>query len=383
MKNRVWKRVVGLLVFVLLLSQAPFAQDLSGVWRGQFYNLRDIMIYGDAAKYRYEIQLVATDNAISGMKGTQGVTFSYQDKRFYGKANCMGIYAPDTKTLTLMEDKMLELKIEGGGSGCLMTCYLEYKKEYGTEILEGTYTSQNMNDSKENCGGGKVRLEKVPDSEFGKEDFLVLHEARKGKPSTNQKATVKPGQEDFLVKKTPTTPASPKPPAQKPAQNTPNKTVSPPTAKPETSKPPTTTKDDQPPTAKQPNREADKPAPKPDLPKTVKERQNELYDVITTSASEITVSLYDNGEVDGDIISVYHNNKLLASGKMLSAKPQVYTINLSEENPDHELLVVAENLGSIPPNTALVIIQAGTERYTLRIASSNEKNAAIRFRYKP
>ncbi len=372
-----------LFAFVLFSLQGQ-SQDLSGVWRGEFYNLRELMYFG--SKYRYELQFVSADKAFSGMKGAQGVTYSYQDKRFYGKASCMGIWNPESKVLTLMEDKMLDLKIEGGGDGCLMTCYLEYRKEDGVEILEGTYTSVNMNNKEAGCGGGRVRLEKVPDSEFGKEDFLVEHEAKRNTAPKATGPTIKPGQEEFLVKKD-SAPAKTTPPVVKTTPPPVKKTTPPPATKPPATKPPA--KEIPPVVAQQKTEQKPAPAtpektiPKPELPQEVRKRKNEVFDVITTRAKEITISMYDNGEVDGDIISVFHNNKMLSSGQLLSAKPLVYTIKLSEDEPDHEILVVAENQGSIPPNTALVIVQAGTERYNIRISSSDEKNAVIRFRYQP
>ena len=91
------------------------------------------------SKYRYEVQI---DN---NGKGVKGVTYSYQTTRFYGKASLVGMWTPSTKNLVMKEEKMEDLKIEGGGEGCLMTCYLDYQKEGDKEYLEGTYTSRNMN----------------------------------------------------------------------------------------------------------------------------------------------------------------------------------------------------------------------------------------------
>jgi hypothetical protein len=45
--------------------------------------------------------------------------------------------------------------------------------------------------------------------------------------------------------------------------------------------------------------------------------------------------------------------------------------------------MVAQNLGSIPPNTALMMVQAGDQRYTVRLSSTEQKNAMVRFRYQP
>jgi len=51
------------------------------------------------------------------------------------------------------------------------------------------------------------------------------------------------------------------------------------------------------------------------------------------------------------------------------------------ENSEHEVVMVAENLGRIPPNTSLMIIDAGDKRYQVQITSTEQKNAMVRFKY--
>ena len=47
----------------------------------------------------------------------------------------------------------------------------------------------------------------------------------------------------------------------------------------------------------------------------------------------------------------------------------------------HELVMVAENLGEIPPNTSLMIVNAEGNRYEIRITSTEQKNAVVQFRF--
>jgi hypothetical protein len=42
----------------------------------------------------------------------------------------------------------------------------------------------------------------------------------------------------------------------------------------------------------------------------------------------------------------------------------------------------ADNLGSIPPNTALMIVNDGRKQYDIRLTSNLQKNATIRIRRK-
>jgi hypothetical protein len=45
--------------------------------------------------------------------------------------------------------------------------------------------------------------------------------------------------------------------------------------------------------------------------------------------------------------------------------------------------MIAENLGTIPPNTAVLIITAGEKHYRLYLTSTENKNAMVRFIYDP
>jgi hypothetical protein len=74
---------------------------------------------------------------------------------------------------------------------------------------------------------------------------------------------------------------------------------------------------------------------------------------------------------------VYHNNELLAYKKSLSKEPVLFHITATPENAYHEFVMVANNLGRIPPNTALMVITAGTKRYELFLSANEQKNAKV------
>jgi hypothetical protein len=120
-------------------------------------------------------------------------------------------------------------------------------------------------------------------------------------------------------------------------------------------------------------KQPDFPAP----PLVLRTRTNALVKQIETEAGEIKIDLYDNGEIDGDTVSIYHNNTLLKADARLSSKPITLHITVDAEHPHHELIMVAENLGSIPPNTSLMIITAGSKRYQVFISSNEQKNAKV------
>ena len=117
----------------------------------------------------------------------------------------------------------------------------------------------------------------------------------------------------------------------------------------------------------------------PPAPLILKTRENELARRFEVDAGEIKIDIYDNGEIDGDTVSIYHNNVLFKSHMRLSQKPISFIINVDPSQSHHEIIMVAENLGSIPPNTSIMLITIGTRRFQVFISSSEQKNAKVVF----
>ncbi|MBC7829539.1 MAG: hypothetical protein H7122_17475 [Chitinophagaceae bacterium] len=108
-------------------------------------------------------------------------------------------------------------------------------------------------------------------------------------------------------------------------------------------------------------------------------RKKTLATVIPVTGDSIELRFYDNAEIDGDSIALFMNNVLVF--KNIRLTDQAYTIKLatsSLEN-DNELVMVAENLGSIPPNTSLMVAIVGDKRYEARLQSTENSSALIRF----
>lgn len=116
------------------------------------------------------------------------------------------------------------------------------------------------------------------------------------------------------------------------------------------------------------------------LTKDLLKRTFEESAVIEVEADSLFIELYDNGEVDGDTVALFHNRKLLVSRQGLSTKPIKLVIPI--DTTTQELSMYAENLGVIPPNTAICIIMAAGKRYELTLTSTFIRNGTIRFRKK-
>lgn len=341
-------------------GQRATAKDLTGIWRGYF-----ISESGDQYKLEFQVK----QNPSSSV---QGVSYSYLDTRFYGKATMTGNFAVTKNAFNIQELRTVEVRNMEGGTTCLMNYRFTYTRSGNEEFLEGTYVGKREDrfNPKNNgewgdCGGGTVYLRKVPTSDFYTEPFL-----KKTAPPVVQKPATKP----TPPATTRTTPSTNKPAAQQPKTPPVATTTTPRTnvikkdtvvRRPAATPPVVTTME----------------RPKISVPVETRERKNELAQTFTVTSKEIMVRLYDNGEIDDDTISVYLDGKLILANKKLSASPITYTIQMNEDQPEHVLVMVAENMGRIPPNTSLMIVQDGDKRYQSSITSTEQKNAMVRFRY--
>ncbi len=113
----------------------------------------------------------------------------------------------------------------------------------------------------------------------------------------------------------------------------------------------------------------------------LEERNNVLLKSYRITTPDIFIELFDNAEVDGDRISVYHNNSLVITNQTLSTKAISFTIHADTANRLHEFILVAENLGSIPPNSALMRVTVGKQVYKLFVKTDLKTNARIVFYY--
>ncbi len=338
------KRVVFFLCGCLLVS-ALSAQSLTGIWRGYFYS--GIGMFRQ--QYKYEVQFNQLKN-----KALHGVTYSYNTTSFYGKAGLRGIFQNAANSVIMKEDTLLEVR-GNAGQTCLMTCYLDYSKDGKTEILQGSFISVGTTTGTD-CGSGSVYLERVENSDFTKEDFLLKK------------------------------PAEPKIAAKPKAPST-----TPPVAK---TLPPHHIHRD---TAVVFKKKGDTAllhplndtlvkkiaAPPAPLPPALKQRKNDLVRTIVTTSPDIKIDLYDNGEIDGDTITVYHNNEVMAYKRGLSDKAITLHVTATPQNNIHEFVMFADNMGKIPPNTALMVITTGGKRYELSLVSTKEKNAKVIVEYQP
>jgi len=118
-----------------------------------------------------------------------------------------------------------------------------------------------------------------------------------------------------------------------------------------------------------------------DKGKALTQRDNVLLETYHIKSPDILIELFDNAEIDGDRVSVFHNNQVIVNNQMLTHEPIVYKIHADSTNRTHEFILVAENLGTIPPNTALMRVTADKQVYKLSVKTDLKTNAKIVFYY--
>lgn len=97
-------------------------------------------------------------------------------------------------------------------------------------------------------------------------------------------------------------------------------------------------------------------------------------------SDSIRVSLYDNGEIDGDTVTVFLNGKPVLVHQELTARALNIYLTLDNSKDVNEVSLFAENLGKIPPNTALMVVTDGITRFEVFLSSSYTANATVRIK---
>ena len=109
----------------------------------------------------------------------------------------------------------------------------------------------------------------------------------------------------------------------------------------------------------------------------VARRETEVIRTVLLKSDSLVINLYDNGEIDGDTVSLVLNGNVILSKQGLTDKAIRKTIAASEIGDSSKLVLYAENLGRIPPNSGLLILQDGNERYQIRFSGDLQKNSAV------
>ncbi len=114
----------------------------------------------------------------------------------------------------------------------------------------------------------------------------------------------------------------------------------------------------------------------------IKDRTTAAPQIVSFKSDSLQLSLYDNGEIDGDTVSILLNDVLLLEKQGLKATAIKKTIHVPQNTSELTLVLFAENLGRYPPNTGLLVVRDGEDVYQLRFSADLSQNASIVFKRK-
>lgn len=358
---------VLLIVGLFLSTIAAQSQNLSGQWKGEFIDRSTKYMSWGGDKCEYVLDLEAKGNKVTGFSYTY---FTQAGKRYYTICKLVGTFDPKSKSIEVKEVERTKTNVPSEIMNCFQLHKLSFfKSKDGEETLEGSWEPASNKEG--NCGYGVTSLQ------------------RRSLAKT------------FPGLKNNTTPSTAKTFTDPRAKTSVSAPTSKPTPKPAvvvTPKPKPTTVPSKP--APAPNaaiakmeKDSVKPltningsaSPESGTPKIIapsnrfEKRTNTVLKTIEIQSESVVIDLYDNGEVDGDSISLFFNGKLVIARKKLTTQPLRLRIPQEELEAENELVMYAENLGVIPPNTALMVVTDGNKRYEVRITSDLQKSGTIRF----
>lgn len=347
-------------MFILFCLFAS-AQQITGVWKGK--------IKGN----RVELKLVKSGDSLVGN------AYYYTSKNNYRKFSIKGYFDPETNNVIWWDDVLVEDKIAHNLFGSSLPEALLTVADFNcpgeTEMrLDG---ASSLRDDKE-VAKGPINLQKGGAPLFADDWDWVIDNYTVGANSPfiiDSIARLTGGIKEYPEEKLPPA-ASPVTLAPSPA----TVLVAPPAAPP-VSTPPAQASPP-PATVEAP------PAPAPAAPtvtQTVNEkklstRKKNLQMVIPfTPGKSIELRFYDNAAIDGDSIAIFLNGRLLREHILLGSEPQTIKISTDDLQDDNEVVIVAENLGTIPPNTSYLYALVGNKKYEGRLFADEHSSALIRF----
>ena len=358
-ETRTVSRAFTLFVLSLLMLgfQHASAQKMSGQWIGGFTSADDPS--GSTTDYVLEIELAGTQ--VTGYSYTY---FSISGKRYFVICKLKGSFDKGSKSLSVNEVETVKTNTPPDFKNCHQSHELTYLKQADKEILLGKWKPVEKGSD---CGKGNTSLERK---------LLITSPplAKKDEKVAPKKIESNPIQQKIVAE----TEAKALPSIKKPLEDKTN----------------TTPKSGQQSlTEKSAEKKTD---PKPVMPmeggkaknlseaakEKLTQRNAQIIKTIDVTGPSIKIEIYDNGQVDGDTVSIFMNGVLLIPAKMLTAKPITINIDVNEKEDAYDIVMFAESMGTIPPNTAFMVVTTSTKRYEINITSTEQTSGSIRLRIK-
>jgi hypothetical protein len=351
------KTKYSILLLLLLFNFLTQAQMITGVWKGKVGNgLKPVKV---------ELKLVQRGDSLFG------TSYYYENANNYRRYSVKGYFNQQTNEVIwwdeeLIEEMMPRVRVLSPGEIPLLLEADFNCPGGGVMMLDGKAVAKENNKGK-----GDIHLDKVEQPQFTDEWNWVIDNYTAGandpeiidsiaqihKPSGEPVVTAAPVPNPVPAREEPVPVKEPaliqKDTAQQ-IKKTDPPVVTPPPNKPVTSKAPA-------------------------IEEKFIQRKKVLTTELPLEGDTVEIHFYDNAEIDGDSISLFMNNRLVFEHVKLSDKPYVVKFAVSELSESNELVMVAENLGAIPPNTSYMIAYINNQRYTANLESTEGSSAMIRF----
>jgi hypothetical protein len=347
-KKRTFINGFSLVTFFIFFSSSSFAQMITGVWNGKIN------------KKKVELKIIQKGDSLLG------TSYYYESENNYRRYSIKGYFDPNTNEAVWWDDQLLEEKT---GKYSLSTPgkipYLSSADfncpGSGKMLLDGSASEKNKSDKVE----GPVHLEKTGESSFPDEwDFIIEnYTAGANDPYYIDSVASIAGMQEIIQEEKVVQPKQIERPVKKEEIV---KVNTPPVQKAEKVKTP------------EPPKQEQKLIVKKTIEEEFKIREKIIAANIPVTGDSIELRFYDNAEIDGDSISLFLNNKLIFQHIRLTAAAYTVKLSANDLNETNELVMVAENLGEIPPNTSYMLAIVNNQRYEAMLKSTEETSAVIK-----
>jgi len=349
-----------LFFFTLFANAICQGQNFTGQWKGEFMDKSSISWDGDKCDYVLELEVSGTK-----VKGFSYTYFTDAGKKFYTICLLEGFIDKKIKYLEVKEIQRTKTNVPREIRNCFQIHRLIYSKLGNNEQIQGNWIpAPNQNGD---CGFGTTVL-----SRRTLINGYPGYNNSTAKATTENKKTQAKGNAVASVPKSANSISATKKEGNSLVKN------------PEQLKKHETAKSELliPEEKMLPNPEVKNRAVASGTDKLDK-RVSKVIKTIEARNKTVRIDLYDNGEIDGDSVSLFYNGKLLLSNTRLTTRSLSINLQIDDNRSINELVMYAENLGTIPPNTALMVVTDGNKRYEVRITSDLQKSGTINFVYKP
>ena len=332
--------LLSTLLAISTFSEGLMAQMITGVWHGKIN------------KQKAEVKLVIDGDSLTG------TSYYYDNRSNYRRYTIKGYFDPETNNAVWWDDQLIEEKkgrislAVPGRIPLLSSADFNCPGE-NRMMLDGDVAEKEKPGNKK----GEVHLTKTDKTEFPDEwDFLIDNFLT----GANDPEII-----DSIAAISGTNPVAVTEPIVSAVETERKEPVIPTEMTPKVIEP------------------VEKPAPLVTAPSiSIQEkftsREKRFIKNIPVRGDSIELRFYDNAEIDGDSISLFLNNQMIFQHIRLTGNPYTIKLSVKELGPVNELTMVAENLGTIPPNTSYMVALVNDKRYDAYLSSNEGSSAMIR-----